>query len=407
MCTILLSAASYGSKAYSQQLNLKQHSGSDSTYVDKIAFYSERNAPAEIYTMNLDGSELKRLTNNNAEDQCPAFSPDGSQIAFCSNRSGNYEIYVMNNDGSNQIRLTNSSQKESQPEWSPDGEQIVFIRWSPNSWTDGDILIMDKDGSNVKQLTSHPADDVRPTWFPDGSKILFNSKRDGNYEIYTMNPDGTNPQRLTNTPGNEMFPDISPDMTKIVYSQMNFQTFKSEIHIMNADGTGDMLLAQGGNITENAKWSPDGSKILFQTDRTGNFEIFVMNADGSNPQNLTNSAAGDYWPCWGRILVPTGIKDKQGDLPQNFKLYQNYPNPFNSSTTIRYHLSQPGKLRLQIFDIMGRLVHTLIDDQNEAGDYQVSWDGTYKEGLKVSTGIYLCQLIVDSDKLTNKLILMK
>ncbi|MBN1350759.1 PD40 domain-containing protein, partial [candidate division KSB1 bacterium] len=100
--SLILVAICTDGKAQNSDLQAR----SDSTFIEKIAFYSERNAPAEIYTMNLDGSGLNRLTTNNAEDQCPAFSPYGSRIALCSNRDGNYELYVMNNDGSNQIRLT-------------------------------------------------------------------------------------------------------------------------------------------------------------------------------------------------------------------------------------------------------------------------------------------------------------
>jgi Tol biopolymer transport system component len=382
--------------------NSALQAGSDSTFIEKIAFYSERNAPAEIYTMDVDGSGLKRLTNNNAEDQCPAFSPDGSRIAFCSNRDGNYEIYLMNNDGSNLKRLTSTSQKESQPEWSPDGENIVFNRWSPNSWEDGDIFIIDADGSNERQLTTHPANDSRPQWFSNGSKIIFNSKRDGNYEIYTMNADGTNQQRLTNTASNEMFPELSPDTKKIAYALMDFQTFKAEIHVMNADGTGDTLIARGGNITENARWSPDGSKILFQTDRTGNFEIFIMNADGSNPQNLTKSAAYDYWPCWGRIKVPTTVRDNFGEMPKDFRLYQNHPNPFNPETKIAFHLPAKEFVTLKILNVLGKEIATPLQNSYEAGLHEIFWNGA-----KHSSGIYFYQLSTNRFHATKKMILAK
>ena len=167
------------------------------------------------------------------------------------------------------------------------------------------------------------------------------------------------------------------------------------------------VVTNAGGISENPCWSPDGAQLAFQTDRNGNFEVYVMNSDGSNQRRITNNSAWDGWPSWGKIPVSTSVKDGLGELPKDFKLYQNYPNPFNSTTTIRYLLSQSGKMRLQIFDIMGRLVHTIIDDQQPAGDHQISWDGTDKDGVKVSTGIYLCQLAVDRYKLTNKLALIK
>ena len=77
----------------------------------KIAFMSDRDGNNEIYTINVDGSEQVRLTNNPADDADPSFSPDGSKIVFYSGRDGNYEIYTINVDGSEQTNITNN------PEW--------------------------------------------------------------------------------------------------------------------------------------------------------------------------------------------------------------------------------------------------------------------------------------------------
>ncbi len=264
-----------------------------------IAFYSERDGNAEIYTIKPDGSELQRLTANRAEDICPTISYDGTKIAFNSDRSGNHEIYVMNSNGSNPIRLTNTLEGEYQPEWSPDDNYIVFTQYDCPAWDCGDIFVINADGDNMHQLTNNPADETRPVWSPDGAKIWFNSNRDGNYEIYTMDPDGSHQQRLTNTPQADMFPRLSPDGTKIVYTLVDFQTFAAEVHVMNVDGTNDTTLTSDGRINEDPIWSPDGGKIVFQSDRDGNYEIYIMNTDGSDQQQLTNDRAGDYWPTWG------------------------------------------------------------------------------------------------------------
>ncbi|MBI2448752.1 PD40 domain-containing protein [Candidatus Pacearchaeota archaeon] len=85
----------------------------------KIAFVSQRDGNHEIYTMNPDGTEQRRLTNNNAEDMYPSWSPDGKKIVFESDRDGNYEIYIMNSDGSEQADLTNNKDWDWMPSWSP------------------------------------------------------------------------------------------------------------------------------------------------------------------------------------------------------------------------------------------------------------------------------------------------
>src|SRR5215207_1619015 len=113
---------------------------------EKIAFTSYRDAgDGEIYVMDAGGSNQKRLTNNPAEDQSPAFSPDGGKIAFASLRDGNGEIYVMNTDGSNQKRLTNNPAGEGLPAWSPDGSKIVFVS---NRDGNNEIYVMNADGSS-------------------------------------------------------------------------------------------------------------------------------------------------------------------------------------------------------------------------------------------------------------------
>src|SRR5690349_16300674 len=90
----------------------------------KIVFDTDRDGNYEIYTVDSDGSNQTRLTNNSSRDRDAAWSPDGSRIAFQANRDGNYEIYTMNADGSNPTRLTNNTATEDEPSWSPDGSKI-------------------------------------------------------------------------------------------------------------------------------------------------------------------------------------------------------------------------------------------------------------------------------------------
>jgi len=275
---------------------------------DKIVFYFEQNSDAEICVMNSDGTDLQQVTNNSTNDKTPAWSPSGNKIAFSSDRDGNSEIYVMNSDGSNQARLTNTPETEIQPEWSPDGSYIAFTRYySSPTWDDGEIFVINADGSNEQQLTDNTADNTRPVWSPDGTKITYSTNKDGNYEIYTMNPDGSEKQRLTNSTNNEMFAQISPCGTKIIYATVDFQTFTGEVHIMDIDGTNDITLTGPGE-GENPAWSPDGSKIIYQTNHTGNFEFFVMNPDGSEKTNNSTEFIPRRINCISKKNIPHPIK---------------------------------------------------------------------------------------------------
>ena len=181
----------------------------------RIAFMSNRDGHVhaihgwptyEIYVMDADGDNLQNLTNNPNDDRYPSWSPDGKRIVFSSERAGHFrskfgitaEIYVMDADGGNQRRLTENRKNDSSPSWSPDGKRIAFASDRKGDFENFEIYVMDADGGNQQKLTNNRGDDRSPSWSPDGERIVFSSYRDGNAEIYVMDADGGNSQNLTN-----------------------------------------------------------------------------------------------------------------------------------------------------------------------------------------------------------------
>ncbi len=141
----------------------------------QIAFSSDREDDNyEIYTMQDDGGNVTRLTDDDVVDFDPSSSPDGEKIAFASFRDGldNEEIYVMNaNDSSDVTRLTDDDALDREPSWSPDGEKIAFSSNRDGNW---EIYVMNaNDSSDVTRLTDDDALDREPSWSPDGEKIAL------------------------------------------------------------------------------------------------------------------------------------------------------------------------------------------------------------------------------------------
>lgn len=265
----------------------------------KIVFVSNRDGNQDIYSMNIDESNVERLTDDPAEDHSPVWSPDGTKIVFVSDREFNTDIYIMNADGSNVVKVTDSFAEDLNPCWSPDGTKIAF-----NSDRNGphQIYIMNADGSNVHQVTDDKDWNAAPTWSPDGTRIAYccTSLSD----ILSMNPivsqirviqvDGTSIGELSKE--DDSFPIYSPDGERIVFE--SFRDGNFEIYVMDADGTNQRRLTDNSLIDTDPSWSPDGERIIFVSSRDGNEEIYVMDWDGKNVMRLTENSYRDYGPSW-------------------------------------------------------------------------------------------------------------
>ena len=176
--------------------------------------------------------------------------------------------------------------------------------------TSTELYVMDADGKNQTKLTDNWATDRDPAWSPNGDKILFSSNRDDNHELYVMNADGTNTTRLTDLPNFAIEPEWSPDGQKIAFMSQVTGTWPGLVFLtLIMDSTGDNLeelpfpppTAENRNREDGmAVWSPDSERMAFASNRDGQFEIYVMDRDGSNQTNLTNNSATDYRPSWSR-----------------------------------------------------------------------------------------------------------
>jgi Tol biopolymer transport system component len=274
---------------------------------DRIAFMTNRDDPTanpiqyEVYVLNGDGSAA-RLTNNHFFDGFPSFSPDGQKIAFLSDRDGSHNIYVMNQDGSGVVRVTTTPlpAEDRYATWSPDGTKLLFIS---NRTGSSEIFVMNSDGSNVVQLTSNVGGDDQPRFSGDGTKIVFTSNRDapnpgsgnGPWEIYQMNADGTGVVRLTHDNAIAEWPAYSPDGSRIVYDSDRLGEY--DLYMMSPDGSGSTPLTTTAFPEYRGMWTAD-SRVLFNSFSSGTWEINRMSSDGSGVENLTRPAANVTNIAW-------------------------------------------------------------------------------------------------------------
>ena len=258
--------------------------------------------------------------------------PHNGKIVFSSFGSdgGDHDIYTVEPDGSNLSRLTDdNTYLDIRPSWSPDGKKIVFERelvtgGRGKHW----VMVMGADGSNMRKLPVRTRSS-NVSWSPDGTKLTFDAGNPPNHDvrdIYMTDADGSNQINLTKTPGiSEQYPDFSPDGSQLCYFHSNYGRSLSAptgIYAMNTDGSNPFRLSDEEQATQ-CEWSPDGKKIVFtsiydsvnSTEEVSDEEVYVINADGSDRTNLTTNSVIDLDPTWSPDGTRIAFISYMGGVP--------------------------------------------------------------------------------------------
>ena len=353
-----------------------------------ILFSSSRDGNPEIYRMNEDGTGQTRLTNAAENDNSAKWSPDGKKIVWLKNiptpqnrqvwvmdangenqtlisgalavqlhygwspdgtrilfgvraGGGTVQLWTMKTDGSDKVQLTDppAGIEDHTAGWSRDGRKVVFGRCDPAADFVCDVWTVNADGTAATNLTpNHTGDDDGARFTPDG-RIVF-ARLTSNYGVYVMNADGTDQVALTSLPpGIDALPgEISPDGTNMLARQVAVGNPSNEILRVSLFSDSVINLTNNSVLDLNGFWSPDGTKIAFQSARdaaTG--EIYVMDADGSNVVRLTSDTTADTMNDWYRPNVVFETKEIQvtfGDVSQPGRITVTPIDPTGTGLTI-------------------------------------------------------------------------
>ncbi|MCU0485565.1 MAG: serine/threonine-protein kinase [Anaerolineales bacterium] len=245
----------------------------------------------DIWVMNLDGSNPRRLTNDQVDNLKPVWDVNRGAVAFTSvAKDGIFIRYIEYHSGNPQVLFSNCDDID----YGPNGE-IAVSKWNEegNNW---DVAVFQK-GELVTVIATEN-DDFRPDWSPDGQKLAYLSIIDGNFQIFIVDISSkTEPIQIT-FDGQNYGPEWSPDGNLIAFSSSRLGHY--DIFVMNADGSDQRILFQHDGDDFSPSWSPDGEKIVFTSSSSGNLDLVIYDLNNSQLRQLTHTPGNEEMPFWGR-----------------------------------------------------------------------------------------------------------
>jgi len=263
----------------------------------RIAFTCTRGDYNQICMINRDGTGLAQLTDMDASNYYPAFTPDGSSLLFASNRNGPFDLYLLLFGKKQLFQITENVGNVISPDYSPDGRTIVFA----NRVGDGptSIWMVNADGLNPRLMYTGTNTIVAVAWSPDGEKIAYAMSigTPQEYEIFIMDSNGKNHVRISQgLRGIGGSIDWSPDSKNLLVYAGVF----GDKNIFQIDAaTGDFIQLTDGGNNAGGVYSPDGRYIVFNSLRNDDqADLYIMRANGDNQVQLTNHPEPDWGPQW-------------------------------------------------------------------------------------------------------------
>ncbi len=275
-----------------------QLTGERGPFDSRIAFASRRNSRfKEIYTMSLDGGDLRAVTHDQSIALSPSWSTDASSIIFTSYRAGNPSLFTVPFGGGAPRLVSSRRGLNLGGRWSPGGRAIAIALDHGGST---DIALLDPSGELLHWVTDDRAIDVSPSWSPDGRSLVFCSDRGGGPQIYVVGADGGSARRVTFHGSYNTSPSWSPKGDRIAYASRGGGRF--QIFTVDLQGGDAKQVTSSRGSNEDPSWSPDGRYLIFGSTRDGSGAIYLADASGTQQRRLTPPEGDDSSPAWSRWL---------------------------------------------------------------------------------------------------------
>jgi TolB protein len=268
----------------------------------KIAFASDRDATKEkrakeLYIMDYDGHNPRRVTVNQSLNILPNWNPDGRSLAYVSYRQGVPDIFTAWIYDGRSARLNTGGQSFA-PAFSPDGKRIAYASSRSGNM---EIWIANADGTGAHKITSSPASDTAPTWSPTGNEIAFTSDRSSTPQIYVMDSEGLNVRRLTTVGSWNDAASWNPsrEVSEIAYTA-RLEAGGFDIAIVDlAAGRPVRQITSGRGSCEYPSWAPSGRHLVFSCRRGSTWQITIADREGRSFNVLGGGPGNNVQPDWG------------------------------------------------------------------------------------------------------------
>jgi TolB protein len=258
-----------------------------------IAFTSDRDGSKEIYLMDYDGRNQRRITAHKSISMSPAWSPIGDRVAYVSFFSGTPGIYFVDLASGAKRPVITSGSFNTAPSVSPDGSRVAFSRSIEGQ---AEIFVSDAGGGGLRRLTHSNGIDTNPAWGPNGREIAFTSSRAGSPQVYVMDAEGANARRISFDGSYNDGAAWSPDGTLLAYASRRGPN-DFEIAVTNLVTLETRLLTGGTGSKETPSFSPDGRRLVFHLSTGRLSQLYAVDVDGTHLTQLTYSGR-NMSPDW-------------------------------------------------------------------------------------------------------------